>query len=370
MNPRTKLISIVFAMQILIINVSCGQRNAEWKGRIEKRDGVIVIKNPRDPIYDENMFSLEAELTIGQETGGKEYAFSEIGNVIVDDEGKIYVSDWKESHVKVFDKNGRYIKTIGRMGQGPGEFDKISGMQIIHKRELAIFDGNSRRMSFFSLEGEFLRSLSTDKIPAITLKVDSKGNLVASTHRLENNQAITELKNYDHNQNYIKTLFTSEPAHIFNPFLPFAHWILDENGSMYFSYNKNYEIEIYSPEWVLIKKIIKDYVPVQITNEEKRKNMKNYPYSENVRIPKFHPAFSRFTLDDEYNIFVQTWERTKDGEVPYYDVFDSQGRYIIKIPLKWPPRIWKGHKLYTIEENEEGLQVVKRYRTIWQIKFS
>jgi hypothetical protein len=29
------------------------------------------------------------------------------------------------------------------------------------------------------------------------------------------------------------------------------------------------------------------------------------------------------------------------------------------------PRVWKKKKLYTIEEDEEGFQVVKRYKVKW-----
>lgn len=40
----------------------------------------------------------------------------------VDEEGLIYVVDSKAADIKVFDKKGKFLKTLGRKGAGPGEF--------------------------------------------------------------------------------------------------------------------------------------------------------------------------------------------------------------------------------------------------------
>ncbi|TET64977.1 MAG: hypothetical protein E3J56_16475 [Candidatus Aminicenantes bacterium] len=65
-------------------------------------------------------------------------------------------------------------------------------------------------------------------------------------------------------------------------------------------------------------------------------------------------------------MFVQTYEKTTGGGSYYYDVFNSEGKYIAKIPLKSQPWVWKRGKLYNIEEDEEGYQVVKRYKVTWK----
>jgi hypothetical protein len=38
----------------------------------------------------------------------------------------------------------------------------------------------------------------------------------------------------------------------------------------------------------------------------------------------------------------------------------------VKIPLKTRPYVLKKRKLYTIEEDEEGYQIVKRYKVTWK----
>ena len=90
------------------------------------------------------------------------------------------------------------------------------------------------------------------------------------------------------------------------------------------------------------------------------------PQDTRLSISKYHSAYRRFIIDDEGRIFVWTWERVIDGEGYYYDVFDSEGKYIVKIPLETRPLVLKKKKLYTLEEDDEGYQFVKRYKITWK----
>jgi len=69
--------------------------------------------------------------------------------------------------------------------------------------------------------------------------------------------------------------------------------------------------------------------------------------------------------DDEGRIFVMTYERVEDGEGYYYDVFDGEGKFIVKVPLKTRPYLIENRKLYTVEEDEEGYESVMRYKVYW-----
>ena len=326
MRNSIKFISIVMSFSALMILVSCQKQKAEWKGTIEEVDGVTIVKNPKEPIYGEEVFSLEEDLSIGETEGREEYMFSEVGSITVDDEERIFISDWKEIHIKVFSKKGDYLKTIGRKGQGPGEFQRISGIQITHHKVLMVFDMSIRRLSFFSLDGEFIRLKSVGEIQALELKMNSKENFIADAAILDpkNFLVVTALKIFDSNLNLIVTIYTSEPKDIFTPFLPFMVWTLYKIDNIVFGYNNTYEFQILEPEGKIIKKIMKEYVPVKITEEEKKERLKQLQQSEKKEVPEFYPAYLSFTVDDDNRIFVQTWERPKNKEGYYYDVFNSE----------------------------------------------
>ena len=117
----------------------------------------------------------------------------------------------------------------------------------------------------------------------------------------------------------------------------------------------------------MIRKIMKEYDPAEITEEETKEETEGMPPDMKLSIPRYHAAYRWFITDDEGRIFVRTYERVVDGEDYYYDIFDEEGKYIAKIPLGFFPLTWKNNKLYTIEEDENGYQYVKRYKATWKI---
>jgi hypothetical protein len=64
--------------------------------------------------------------TIG-ETSASPFLLGEVSGIAIDDSGRIYVSDFQEPRVVVFSSRGRHLATIGRKGQGPGEFTAPTG---------------------------------------------------------------------------------------------------------------------------------------------------------------------------------------------------------------------------------------------------
>jgi len=100
MKSKIKIVTIVLFLSVSILLVSFGGQKAEWKGTIEEVDGDKIVKNPREPMYSENVISLKEGLSIGDVEGKKEHIFSQRRNTAVYDEGNIYVLDRKEFHIK------------------------------------------------------------------------------------------------------------------------------------------------------------------------------------------------------------------------------------------------------------------------------
>ncbi|MFC1499541.1 6-bladed beta-propeller [Candidatus Zixiibacteriota bacterium] len=75
-----------------------------------------------------------------------------------DDEDHLYIPDWGNAAVMVYDRDGIYLRRIGRKGSGPGEINSPAGSYISWNDELVIPDRQNQRISYFTLDGEFLRS--------------------------------------------------------------------------------------------------------------------------------------------------------------------------------------------------------------------
>jgi hypothetical protein len=373
MKNGTKVLSIALLLSLSIILVSCGNQKSEWKGIIEKENGVTVVKNPKEPIHKEDVFILEEELSIGNGNKGEEYSFFRIGNIAVDDIESIYVADIASAHIRVFDSDGKYLRTIGRKGQGPGEMQMPSYVQITSNNEVLVQDYMAQRLSFFSVNGKYLRQISTAKTrtPFIPIKMDSQGNLIVFAASAPPPVGGKELRIYDPNLELLMIIAKEERGTrgIFDIGKSSLYCDVSPSNNIVWGDSKEYVLQILNQRGDLIKKIIKEYNPIEITAEDKEKYEKQYagPVKRGMRLNfRGHfPAFSEISVDDEERIFVKTYERVECRE----DVFEAEGKYIAKVPIQANlnrDSIWKNNKLYTIEEDEEGYQVVKRYKVSWR----
>jgi hypothetical protein len=95
------------------------------------------------------------ELRIGDdENASEEYLFADPQHIGTDSKNNIYIADRQIAEVRVFDRNGRFIRRIGRKGQGPGEFQDITSMVVDHHDDLIIVDRLNRRFTRFINMGE------------------------------------------------------------------------------------------------------------------------------------------------------------------------------------------------------------------------
>ena len=379
MGNSIKFASIILFLSVLIILVSCEKRKAVWKGTIEEENGVTIVKNPKKPIYGEDVLSMKEDLTLGEKEGREEYIFSGIHGIQyidVDDNENIYILDDKVSNIRVFDKNGKHLKTIGKIGQGPGEFQRPAYfIQVTPQKEIMVYDPPTRRFVLFSLEGEYLKQISDARIGGVPteFKKNSRGNYVGCI--LKGPPAI-ELKMFDSNLQPGLTIFLESekpsPKGELTVLRPHLYFALTRNDDIIWGFSDKYEIQVVDFKGELKRRIIKDYKPVKINEKEKEIIRERYGRLATLGMrykldfPKYFPPFNSMTVDEEGRIFVGTYEKTKyDWE--YHDVFDAEGRYIARVPLRAIPYVWKKNKMYSIYRDEEGYTYVKRFKIQWNI---
>jgi len=355
---------------LVLVSLALSYQKEGWKGKIEYENGIKVIKNPKEPMHRKYVLRLEEDLAIG-ETAGDEYLLSRISGISVDREEKIYVLDYSEADIKVFNKNGDYLKTIGRKGQGPGEMASPFAICITNKNEIVVQDLNNHQISFFSLEGRYLKAISTAELIIVGSVIDTQGNIIGITSATWPDKQIVELKKFSSELDYLYSFCSfslprRSPA--YNPFSPEICWALTVDDEVVCGYSENYELKVFRSDGKLIRVIRKDYEPVRITPDEIERIKKTLPGPMRLDIPKIHAAYQDLTIDEEGRCYVRSWEKTDETKEFFVDIFDSEGIYIAKVPIKVNlnrSSVWKRNKLYTIEEDEDGFQVVKRYKVTW-----
>ena len=98
----------------------------------------------------------EPLLRIGERDGAEEYLFSSIGQAFLLEDGRLVVSDQGVDEIRVFDPGGIFLNTVGRSGEGPGEFSGVTGLWLTPDGLIGVWDRGNLRVSTFRPDGELV----------------------------------------------------------------------------------------------------------------------------------------------------------------------------------------------------------------------
>ena len=157
-----------------------GRLGAVSAAPVQRSDTIVKLATrPRHP----GGATLVHELTIGSADGPEEYSFTSIADVLLARDGTIIVIDHGAipvgtPFVRQYGVDGKHVRTIGRKGEGPGEFRSPSGMAQLPDGRILIRDGGQRRLNLYSEAGEPLDTWRLD--PGLTI-VRASGHLLTDT---------------------------------------------------------------------------------------------------------------------------------------------------------------------------------------------
>jgi hypothetical protein len=347
-------------------------------------DDVKIVLNKKKPDPPKgtptNMF-LDFEAVIG-ESDDPEKAFAQLSSFAVDDEGTIYALDFKEQKIKVFDDSADFVYAFGEKGQAPGEFQMPASIHLAPDNQLAVNDALSRKIVYFTKQGKYIDHISyATRLQLSNILMDSQGNFLARELKLEGQEMFFETVKLDRDLNPLFVLDKMGfpvplpgSGNKINMMDMIAIYQIDSKGNIYYGKNREYEINIYTPEGKLVKCIKKEFQPQKITDEDKEEilgrldsvsGMSPVNLREMFEFPKMFPPFQYFSIDEADRVIVRSWEKGEKNDEFVHDIFDSEGRFIAQFVSKINISIWKNGKAYAIEENDEGFQVIKRYSVRW-----
>lgn len=403
MSNKKKYFLPVAFITFVISNYFHKEALAREMDIVQKSDEAITVSNPKTPAYKKGTkmrMVFEEELSIGVAEGDENYMFGGRVYFKTDDEGNFYVVDWDRKRIQKYDSMGKYLLTIGRKGQGPGEFQNIWDPKFDKEKNLYVMDIANDRVSFFNKEGKFVKQI---KVPAglSVLGINSKGfyfgsqskqiedaamakwisvygifddkfNSIAEIHRKS-----IELKNPSgggakSRAQFLADIFSTEA------FKPNITHFFAENDFIYFGYPEKYEISVYSPEGKLLKILQREYNPIKVT-EKHKENFISYLENEYFRLgiptpedikkqvyqlieyPKYIPAYKQFTLME--NGWLAVVVDSIENEYTLIDIFDEDRKYIAQFSAIIPTEnlFFKNGKAYALA-TENDYKFLKRYK--------
>lgn len=373
---------------------------------LQKAD-VEVISNPKTPVPppgQRKKIVFKEELSIGEKEGDENYMFGSDVFFNTDDEGNFYVTDWDKRRILKYDPSGKYILTIGRQGQGPGEFQNLSVVRFDNEGNIYVTDLAGRRISFFDKSGKFLRQIP---IPDVfeDLYLGAKGGYVSSRtipRESETGMAFKIIDGFFNDRFELVTEFLAQNPDMKPPsgrdstamarftagilsgiaFRPTPRHVVAADGTIYFGYPEDYVITVYSPEGRKMKTIRREYDPIRVKDGDKgyfaektakpfvtrtgggqRSEAEIKDILKFIEYPASKPAYERFSLME--NGWIVVLVELMAGEHSLLDIFDATGRYIghfeSDLTAEYGWLFFKNSKAYALVTDEEGYKFIKRY---------
>jgi hypothetical protein len=144
-----------------LLAAGCGGDSSTPTWLARDSAGIAIVENAGPKWRAGQGWRVEATplLQIGELDGDEPYVFSSIGGAARLSDGSIVVADGRSRQLRFFDSAGEHVRTIGRLGAGPGEFQIIAALLPLVGDSLLVVDPASRRISIAHATAGVVRSL-------------------------------------------------------------------------------------------------------------------------------------------------------------------------------------------------------------------
>jgi hypothetical protein len=309
---------IVVSTLIILIVSFYGVATAQ---KVETKDGVRIIHNSKEGIWQKSpKISLEKVLEIGDiEALSEDVAFYMPLDIALDAEGNLYVLDTGNHRIQKFSPEGEFLATIGRKGQGPGEFNFPGSLDIDKQGNLIVASPYIKRIQVINAAGQEIHGVTITGDFSHYLRVLGPEHYIAATRRRmplpeeegHMNGLDPLLQVMDRECNVLKTFGKARDyKHGFvNQTGNEVRYAVGPDGLVYVSFRHQDRIEKYTAEGELIWRSERDlgYKTDKPLNKGKVERMKGGGIS--INSPDWNRCSEAVTADGEGRIWVLTYDR-------------------------------------------------------------
>lgn len=132
-------------------------------GSVLPAQDTVRVRADKPPLWGANV-RLTRELVIGSDDDPPDQALGQIWRMVVRRDGSFFTFDGADHLVRRYDPRGRLLGSVGRKGQGPGEYGYPT--LLLHGDSLLLIaDPDNGRMSIYTTEGKYLRQFRFPRPP-------------------------------------------------------------------------------------------------------------------------------------------------------------------------------------------------------------
>jgi hypothetical protein len=412
------LMKVEIAVLLILFLTDCSSRGNHKKNvnQIGKSNHVQRIRHHKKSAADTSF--VHKIIFNREESYGstKKIIVGKIEAFAVDDSSRVYIADADKTTIEVFDPNGHYLKSLGREGQGPGEFSAITfnTTMTVHANKLYVTDYASGsdffpiRVQIFSLKdlsfAHTMKILAGNKNDYPKLRgyfpmgvyPRNDGTFLVGYRKIPNEYRDSTsficyvIQNSAGNivngpifqrKDRINLVYLNKTAKI--PILviyPFPFYgkslLAVSNQSRLYAVNntQRFKVSVYTPNGKYLRSFQHTFhnVPLSRSGLIKRYRHKMSQLGKGVAVkmirhahnlPKTWPALHSMKMDDHNRLWVSTI--VKNQKVFQWWVLNKKGKLLAKFnwPRSKPIKKIKNGYLYTMETNQKtGVRRIVRYK--------
>lgn len=324
---------------------------------------------------------------IGGEVDGGPGAFGQVGDIEMDQDGRVYVLDRMAGAVQVYDADGGHVGTIGHGGEGPGELQGPTAIGWGPHGHLWVVDPRNGRYTVFDRQGTLVAT-RTRSVAGIAgdwpVTFTPRGRLFDVTFELGPGgpSAIpVELDIAGEDVREVREVplpplgpwgLTGKevvrdglPLLIEIPFSPVQLWQIGPRGDLWHGNTGTYEIRRLSADGVETV-YSGDVAASPLTESERDAALEDNRDLEAPMIPTTKPPVRGFFVGEERDLWVLL-RSDSPQEDDRIDVFDSLGAHVstVHVALDPQPRPKvRGGIVVGVARDDLGVEQVVRYRII------
>jgi hypothetical protein len=354
-----RVISSIIAITLLFA-LSVSSPDIARAGTIPNSGPAPVVNNPSQPVEPPRLFARRELWRAGGEddVAGEPLGF--VTDVDLDTDGNTYLLDNSMSRVQVFSPDGQWLRSLGREGDGPGEFRRAERFALLPGGDIGALQPMSAKLVGIAPDGTPAPDVAlrgSEGIKLIGQFDAAKDRVIADlteTIRLADETHVQEtLATYDRQGKPLseileRTVKQSDQGRATDPDGNGSFgdcWAAGDDGRVFVARRPHeYRIEVFDLDGRPLQIIQRKYDPVKLSDGKLAE--------ERERIDRLQRMTQgsgiHFELDPyERDITAlyprpngELWVSTSrgaleqaDGTIGVFDVFDAAGRYIRQVSL-------------------------------------
>jgi hypothetical protein len=344
-----------------------------------------AVENPDKPANGTWDFKMEKVWSL---TGYDGDVFASIGQIRIDNDGKLYVHDGKNGKYLSFSQDGKFIKSYGKKGEGPGEIKWINQARFYPINDKIII-ADADKIHYFTKDFQYLKSVRNryfQRRPTIFIDEDRFITAPLLMLRKKDKQAKIKMVDLKTDEEKVVAGFdvykggTAQKggmriALVVGGLTPMMTIGYDEkNKRLFYGMNDRYTIDVSSLDGKKITSFELDRDPVKISDKEKRDRFKDDTRTPKEmldqiikQLPDTGTYFDKIEIQNNL-VFVYCSDLERK-HTQLIDIFSADGKYLYRAEVKITegntidggPIIKDGY-MYIGIEDEDGEYLLNKYK--------